>query len=80
MRTLRAFCTLEGITGVTFASAFRSPLFGQNYGVMMTDGPLAGLLARAVMIIDRNRRMEYVQLVDEITHEPDYEAALSVLR
>ena len=46
----------------------------------MTDGPLAGLLARAVMIIDRNRRMEYVQLVDEITHEPDYEAALSVLR
>ena len=74
------FCTLEGITGVTFASAFRSPLFGQNYGVMMTDGPLAGLLARAVMIIDRNRRMEYVQLVDEITHEPDYEAALSVLK
>lgn len=74
------FCTLEGIAGVTFASAFRSPLFGQNYGVMMTDGPLAGLLARAVMIIDRNRRMEYVQLVDEITHEPDYEAALSVLK
>ncbi len=74
------FCTLEGINGVTFASAFRSPLFGQNYGVMMTDGPLAGLLARAVMIIDKNRKIEYVELVGEITHEPDYKAALSTLR
>lgn len=65
---------------MTFASAFRSPLFGQNYGVMMTDGPLAGLLARAVMIIDKNRKIEYVELVGEITHEPDYKAALSTLR
>ncbi len=46
----------QGINGVTFASAFRSPLFGQNYGVMMTDGPLAGLLARAVMIIDKTEK------------------------
>lgn len=76
---MKRFCTLEGISGVTFASAFRSPLFGQNYGVMMTDGPLAGLLARAVIIIDKHRKVEYVQLVGEITDEPDYKAALSML-
>ncbi|MCM1292927.1 MAG: thiol peroxidase [Bacteroides sp.] len=74
------FCTLEGIKNVTFASAFRSPLFGQNYGVLLCDGPLAGLLARAVVILDGDRKVEYAQIVSEITHEPDYEAALKVLK
>lgn len=74
------FCTLEGIKNVVFGSAFRSPLFGQKYGVQLCDGPLAGLLARAVIIIDTDRKIIYRELVDEITNEPDYEAALSVLR
>lgn len=74
------FCTLEGINNVTFASAFRSPLFGENYGVQLCDGPLAGLLTRAVVILDGNRRVIYREMVSEITDEPDYNAALSVLR
>ncbi|MBO4955481.1 MAG: thiol peroxidase [Muribaculaceae bacterium] len=74
------FCTLENIKNVTFASAFRSPLFGQKFGVQICDGPLAGLLARAVIVIDSNRRIIYRELVEEITNEPDYAAALSVLK
>ena len=74
------FCTLEGIKNVVFGSAFRSPLFGQKYGVQLCDGPLAGLLARAVIIIGTDRKVIYPELVGEITNEPDYEAALSVLK
>lgn len=74
------FCTIEGIKDVIFASAFRSPLFAQKFGVQICDGPLAGLLARAVIVIDKNRKVAYRELVEEITHEPDYEAALKVLK
>ena len=73
------FCTTEGITDVIPASAFRSPLFGQKFGVQICDGPLAGLLARAVIIIDRDRNIAYREMVEEITNEPDYDAALRVL-
>lgn len=73
------FCTVEGIENVTFASAFRSPLFSQKFGVQICDGPLAGLLARAVIIIDKDRKVIYRELVNEITNEPDYDAALRVL-
>ena len=73
------FCTAEGIDGVVPASAFRSPDFGKEYGLTMVDGPLAGLLARAVIIIDENRNVIYSDLVDEITHEPDYDGAFYVL-
>lgn len=76
----KRFCTAEGIDGVTVASAFRAPLFREEYGVEMVDGPLAGLLARAVIVIDKDRKVIYSQLVDEITNEPDYDAAISVLR
>lgn len=74
------FCTAEGIDNLTMASAFRSPLFSQKYGVQMVDGPLAGLLARAVVVIDKDGKVIYRELVDEITHEPDYAAALAVLK
>ena len=74
------FCTIEGIKDVTPASAFRSPEFVKDYGVMLCDGPLKGLLARAVIVLDTDRRVIYRQLVEEITDEPDYEAAISVLR
>lgn len=74
------FCSLEGIDNVVFGSAFRSPLFGQNYGVELIDGPLAGLLARCVIVLDENRRVIVRDLVDEITSEPDYDAILTAIR
>ncbi len=74
------FCTIENIKDVVFGSAFRSPLFGQKYGLQLVDGPLAGLLTRAVIILDENRRVIYREVVEEITNEPDYDAALKVLR
>ncbi len=74
------FCTIENIKNVTFASAFRSPLFGQKFGVQLSDGPLNGLLARAVIIIGKNRKVQYAELVNELTDEPDYDSALSILK
>jgi len=74
------FCSAEGIENVIAASAFRSPLFSEKYGLQIVDGPLAGLLARAVIILDRDRKVIYSDLVDEITHEPDYDGALYVLK
>lgn len=73
------FCSINGIEGVSVASAFRHPEFGQRYGVTIVDGALKGLLARAVVVIDENGKVVYRQLVDEITHEPDYEAVKTVL-
>lgn len=74
------FCTANGIDNVVVASAFRSPLFGQKFGVQLVDGPLAGLLSRAVFILDGERIVKYSDVVEEITQEPDYEGALYVLR
>lgn len=74
------FCTAEGIDGVTIASAFRSPMFGQKYGLQIVDGPLAGLLARAVIVLDEERNVIYSDLVEEITNEPHYDEAIDVLR
>jgi len=74
------FCAANGIDNCIVASAFRSPVFAQKYGVRIVDGPLAGLLARAVIILDPSRTVIYRELVDEISHEPDYESALEVLR
>lgn len=74
------FCTAEGIENLEVASAFRSPLFAQKYGLQIVDGPLAGLLARAVIILDAEGTVEYVDLVSEITNEPDYKAAVEFLR
>lgn len=76
----KRFCTAEGIEDVIVGSAFRSPLFAQKYGLMMVDGPLAGLLARAVVVIDEHREIIYRQLVEEITNQPDYAAALEALK
>lgn len=73
------FCVAEGIKNVVTASAFRSPMFGQNYGVEFVDGPLKGLFTRAVVIINEKGNVVYSDLVDEVTHEPDYEAAVRVL-
>ncbi len=74
------FCTTEGIADVVPASDFRASGFAEAYGVGMVDGPLAGLLARAVVVIDRAGRVVYAQLVPEITEEPDYDAAVAAVR
>ena len=70
------FCSAEGIDHVRSGSVFRST-FGDDYGVRMTDGPLEGLLARAVVVLDPDGVVRHAQLVPEITAEPDYEAALA---
>ncbi len=74
----KRFCGAEGIENVTTASAFRDG-FGQDYGVTITDGPMAGLLARAVVVIGADGNVAYTELVPEIGIEPDYDAALAAL-
>lgn len=73
------FCSAEGIDKVTVASAFRSPLFAQKFGVQLVDGPLAGLLTRAVFVLDGQRNVLFADVVNEITEEPDYKGAIDVL-
>ena len=73
------FCTTEGIANVVPASDFRAAGFAGAYGVLMADGPLAGLLARAV-VIDKAGKVVYTQLVPEITEEPDYDAAVEAVK
>lgn len=75
------FCSAEGIENVIPLSDYRyTSDFGEKYGVLMTDGPLYGLLARAVVIISPEGKVIYTELVPEITQEPDYEAALSAIK
>ena len=72
------FCGAEGLDDVVTASAFRSA-FGEDYGVTLTDSPLAGLLSRAVVVLDADGTVLYTQQVSEIGEEPDYEAAVAAL-
>jgi len=74
------FCGAEGITNVQTLSCFRSPAFGRDYGVLITSSPLAGLLARAVIVVDPSEIVRYTQLVAEIANEPDYAAALAAIQ
>ena len=73
------FCGAEGIENVISLSMMRSRHFAKDYGVLIEDGPLAGITARAVVVLDADNRVVYTQLVPEITEEPDYEAALAAL-
>ena len=74
------FCTVEGIENVVPLSDFRNTSsFGEAYGVLMKDGPLQGLLARAVVVINPQGEVIYSELVSEITQEPNYEAVLKVI-
>ncbi|MEX0446707.1 thiol peroxidase [Xenorhabdus sp. SGI246] len=74
------FCGSEGLSNVVTLSTLRSGEFQENYGVAINEGPLSGLTARAVIVLDENNQVTYSQLVDEITNEPDYDNALSVLK
>lgn len=72
------FCGAEGIENVKTGSGFRSS-FADDYGVRLQDGPLAGLAARSVVVLDPEGKVVYTQLVGEIADEPDYDAALAAL-
>lgn len=78
------FCAAEGIENVetlsAFRDTFRTPDFGRDYGVRMTTGPLAGLLSRAVVVLDENGVVLHSEQVPEIKQEPNYEAALAALK
>jgi thioredoxin-dependent peroxiredoxin len=73
----KRFCGAEGIENVMTASAFRDS-FGEDYGITMADGPMAGLLGRAVVVIGADGHVLYAELVPEIASEPNYDAALAV--
>jgi len=71
------FCGAEGLENVVSVSVFRSPEFGKDYGVEMVDGPLKGLMSRAVVVVDPEGKVVYTQQVPEIVDEPDYEPAIA---
>ncbi|MDN5865255.1 MAG: thiol peroxidase [Gammaproteobacteria bacterium] len=73
------FCGNEGIENVVPLAMFRDQNFAVDYGVLLTDGPMAGLTARAIVVLDADNKVCYTELVGEIADEPDYEAALKAL-
>ncbi len=75
----KRFCEAEGLDNVETLSTFRNDDFAKDYGVKITDGPMAGLCARAVVVLDENDKVVHSQLVPEIGEEPDYDAALKAL-
>jgi len=75
----KRFCGAEGIENVTLGSVFRNPEFGDDYGVRLTESRMAGLLARAVVVLDTDGTVLHSQLVPSIGSEPDYDAAIASL-
>ena len=76
---MNRFCTTEGLKNVVSLSTMRGREFMANYGVEIIDGPLAGVAARAVLVLDENDKIIHAQLVPEIKEEPNYDAALAAL-
>lgn len=76
----KRFCEAEGIKSVVPLSELRARDFGKSYGVEIVDGPMAGLLSRAIVVLDRNNKVLYTQQVPEIAQEPDYGKALEAAR
>ncbi|MCD6039744.1 MAG: tpx [Gammaproteobacteria bacterium] len=76
----KRFCAAENLNNVMPVSIFRHSDFGRKYGVLLSTGPLAGLLSRAVVVINEQAKVVYTQLVPEISAEPNYEIALAALR
>lgn len=75
----KRFCAAEGIENVLTASEFRDDNFSSVYKVKLTDGVLRGLFSRCVIVVDEEGRVAYTEQVPDISHEPDYEAALAVI-
>lgn len=73
------FCGSEGIENAVTTSDFRDQSFAEAYGLKLVDGPLEGLLTRAVIVLDESHKITYSELVSEITHEPNYDAAMAAL-
>lgn len=76
---LNRFCGAEGVDNAVTASDFRYNDLAENYGVKMTDGPLAGLYARATLVIDEDGKVIHAELVSDVVNEPDYDAAMAAL-
>lgn len=75
----KRFCAAEGLANVSHLSTFRNPGFPKAWGVALADGPLAGLTARAVVVLDENNKVLHSEMVPEIGQEPNYDAALKTL-
>lgn len=75
----KRFCEQEGVHNVLTLSTMRDQEFGKKYGLLMIDGPLEGLLARSLMVLDEKDHVLYVELVEEITEEPNYHKATEFL-
>ncbi|HMO04071.1 MAG TPA: thiol peroxidase [Kiritimatiellia bacterium] len=75
----KRFCDAEKLTHVVSLSSFRSPSFGTDYGITIVDGPLKGLLGRAVLVLDARNVIKHAELVPEIVQEPNYESALQAV-
>jgi thiol peroxidase len=76
----KRFCDGEKLANVVTLSTLRSPAFGKDYGVVIATGPLAGLMSRAVLVLDRQNRVVHAEQVPEIAQEPNYDAALFAVR
>lgn len=76
---MKRFCETEGLKNVVALSMMRSRNFAKDYGVLIQDGPLAGITARAVVVLDADNKVKHAQLVGEIANEPDYAAALAAV-
>jgi thioredoxin-dependent peroxiredoxin len=74
------FCAAEGLSNVITLSEMRNRDFGTNYGLRMMDGPLAGLLSRAVVVVDEKGKVIYTEQVPEIAQEPDYAPVVALLK
>jgi len=74
------FCTTEGIDNLNVGSDFRNKDFATSYGVLIADGPLAGVSARAIFVVGKNGEITYKQIVPEITEEPNYQEALEAAK
>ncbi len=76
----KRFCGAENITGVVTTSDLREGSFGKAYGVTMSEGPLAGLFSRSIVVLDETGTVKYVEQVPEITQEPDYAKAIAAVK
>ena len=76
----KRFCATEGLQNVVPLSLMRDRSFAREYGVLLQDGPLAGICARAVVVLDEHDQVVHRQLVPEIAQEPDYDRALAAVR
>jgi len=73
------FCGVEGLSNVVPLSLMRGKGFAKDYGVLITDGPLAGITARAIVVLDADNKVLHTELVPEIANEPNYDAAMAAL-